>query len=133
MSDVRSLVFSALTGDSALNTLGINANTMWAAGSLDAPLDGPFAVLRWGPVTRGFGPVNSATLAVYVHEQGASYDTINAILKRMREVMLALCASGTAANWILDVEWLGDSGELDDQQYKTLMRTADFRVVANTL
>lgn len=133
MSDVRSLVFAALSGDATLNTLGINASTLWAAGSLDGPIDGPFAVLRWGPTTRGFGPVNSATVSVFVHNQGASYDTINDILLRMRAVMLSLCASGNAANWILDVEWLGDSGELDDQQYKTLMRNADFKVVANTL
>ena len=133
MSDARSLVFTALTTDSALNTLGIDANSVWSAGSLDGPLPGPFAVLRWGPVSKGFGPVNSATVSVYVHDSDSNYDTINAILSRMRAVMLSLCASGQAANWILEVEWLGDSGDLEDQQYKTLMRNADFRVVANTL
>ena len=134
MSTVRSLVFSAITGSSALNTLGINSNTCWAAGSFDGPKDGPFMILRWGPVAKGIGPVNSSTLIMYVHDKGAAdYSRINAILLAVRTVLLGLSATGPAINWINDVAWLGDGGELNDPLYGTLVRSGEFRVTANTL
>lgn len=133
MSTVRSLVYSAITSDPALNALGINADTCWAAGSFDGPLEGPFMVLRWGPTARGIGPVNSADLSVFVHQIGSDYSVIDGIILRLRDVMDGLVATGPASNWVSGVTWLGDGGELSDASYGTLVRTSDFRVTANTL
>lgn len=133
MSTVRDLVFSGITGDSILNTLGVDANHVWAAGALEGPAPTPFLVLRWGATTKGFGPVNSAPLTINVHDDSGNYDLINAILLRIRTVMIGLSASGVAANWIIDSQWLGDGEESQDDQYKTLMRSCDFSLVANTL
>lgn len=133
MSTVRDLVFSALTSDVALATLGIDADSCWAAGSFDGPADGPFLLIRWGNTNRGFGAVNSATVTVYVHDLGADYSRINTLLVRLRTVMTGLSATGDATNWIYDVSWLGDGSETSDPTYGTIMRTADFRVIANTL
>lgn len=133
MSTVRDLVFYALTHDSTLNTLGINADHAWASGSVEGPQPAPFIVIRWGATTKGIGPINSAPVTVYVHDDIGDYGVINSILMRTREVMIALAAKGYAANWIIDVSWSGDSGDLSDPDYKTLMRYAEFNVVANTL
>jgi len=133
MATVRELVYSALTTDTALNTLGIDADHMYASGSLDGPQPAPFGVTRWGAVAKGIGPINRAPVTIYIHDDFGDYSTINAILVRIRQVMLALSASGQSANWIIDVVWDGDSGDLADDTYKTLMRYASFTVVANTL
>lgn len=133
MSSVRELVYAALTGDSALNALGIDEDSCWAAGSFDGPQPTPFMVVRWNATNRGIGPVNSAPVTLLVHDTPGSYDAIRAILRRSREVMLALAASGTAANWIAAVEWQGDSGDFSDEAYRTITASGDFNVVANTL
>lgn len=133
MANVRDLVFSALTSDLQLNTLGINEDHVWAAGALDGPQPTPFMVIRWGNTNRGIGPVNSAECTLYVHDDPGDYGRINDILHRSRQVMLALAASGATANWIIDVQWQGDSGDLADDVYKTVMRNGSFNVVANTL
>jgi hypothetical protein len=133
MATVRDLVFAALTNDSQLNTLGINVDHTWAAGALDGPQPTPFMVIRWGNTNRGIGPVNSSECTLYVHDDPGDYGRISAILSRARAVMSALAASGVAANWIIDVQWQGDSGDLADDVYKTVMRNGSFNVVANTL
>lgn len=133
MATVRELVFGALIKDPELNVLGIDANHVWSKGSVEGPQPTPFVVIAWGNVERGFGPVNSAECTLYVHDDIGNYDTINAIVMRLRSLMESLAASGPSANWIIDVRWQGDSGELSDDSYKTNMRNASFNVVANTL
>lgn len=133
MSTVRSLVYTALTTDATLQSLGITADSTYAAGSLDGPAPTPFMVIRWGGTTRGIGPINAAPVTLYVHDDHGDYGAIVGILQRARAVMTALSASGPSANWIIDVRWNGDSEDLSDDGYKTLMRNATFEVVANTL
>lgn len=133
MSTVHSLVYAALSQDAALNALGIDADSCWAAGSFDGPQPTPFMVIRWGLVTRGIGPSNPATVTLFVYDDPGSYERTNAILLRARAVMLGLSATGTASNWITSVQWLGDSEEGNDDAYRTLMRNAEFSVVSNTL
>lgn len=133
MSTVHALVFSALSSDTQLQTLGIDADSCWAAGSFEGPQPTPFMVMRWGNTVKGIGPSNSATLMVFVHDDPGSYERINAIIVRAREVIKALAASGDSGNWITAVEWLGDSGELNEEAYRTITRNAEFNVVANTL
>lgn len=134
MSTVHDSVFTALSTDVELQALGVNGpDHVWAAGSFDGPQPTPFIVTRWGNTSRGIGPVNSRPLTVYVHDDHGSYDRINEIIKRVRTIMIGLAASGQSANWIIDVTWNGDSDDLADDTYKTLMRNAAFNVVANTL
>jgi len=133
MSTAHDLVFAAITGDATLNSLGITAESCWAAGSFDGPQPVPFMVMRWGVVTRGYGAANTTLLTVYVHDEPGSYDRIRAIQRRMRAVLLALEATGTPVNWIINVQWNGESGDLSDDSYRTITRNSDFTVVANTL
>lgn len=133
MSTVRDLVFHALTSDTELTALGIDTNHAWASGSVEGPQPAPFIVIKWGNTSKGIGPINTAPVQIFVHDDIGDYGVINSILLRVRAVMTGLAAHGYAANWIIEVDWLGDSGDLADDTYKTLMRNAEFNVVANTL
>lgn len=127
---MRTLLFSALTGDATLNGLGIvNSNSF--AVDVDTPEDRPFLQLRWGGVTEGLDVVTRRNLVVWVHDKPGDYSRIDLIMLRLRTLIPSLVPSTDGIGWLVGAEWAGDSEDLVDEGHKTIARNASFVLVGS--
>lgn len=124
---MKTLVWSALSNDSVLAE-DIPADRWYSASAvLDVPTK-PFAVIVWGPRTGILRSISAPTLRVNVHDERGDYTRIDRVIARVEEVVLSLVDLTEGAEHITEAQWLGASGELGDQDYKTNLRYVDFRV-----
>jgi hypothetical protein len=91
----------------------------------DDPTEACFAVLRWAEVTPELPEVFDApqTLVVWLYDE-AGLDSVDAMLPRLREIMLGL----VGADGVQQVRWIGDSGDLWDDRWEKDTRNATFEV-----
>jgi hypothetical protein len=124
---VRETVFSILTTDEELQALGITEATVWSIEAADNPDRGkPFVVIAWSTVPR---PQHTAArrrdLVVWAHDEGGDYSRIDAILERVRQLLVGTVHQGG----ITQVDWEGASGDLYDDGFRTITRNSGFRVI----
>jgi len=129
----RALVFEGITEDSVLNTLGFTVDSVFTDHSVDTPQVRPFMVLRWQNVVVGIAPVNQRILQVWVHDEPADYERIDAALYRLRTLLGSIEAvridGGDAG--LHTVIWEGDSDDLRDDEVGTITRWAQFRLTGS--
>lgn len=129
---MRKVVWSALANDAALNDLGITDETLFAESSLETPTDRPFAVTRWSVSTPGFGKAHTRDLTLWVHDEPGSYNRIDSVLLRAKEVLAEVVATNEeGGGWVSQIQWLGDSDDLSDDAQGTVTRNSVFRVVGS--
>lgn len=129
----RSAVYSALVGDTQLSALGIGASEIYASNSMDElPRDKPAIILRWEDVTAPWrGQRGVQRLTIHAHDATRTYDRINKILDRTKEILEPLThVSGVDGYVLTQMDWRGESGELYDDGFKTNTRYALWDVVA---
>lgn len=132
MMDWRTWAFDRARLDAGILT-DVSASAIYGAGGLiAAPRVRPFVALRFGAETPelsdGDRPSATSTrLTVYVHDDPGDYLRIARILGNVRSVF-AGNATGMTGGGIMGV-WEGDSGDLSDDLYGTIMKYGEFRLV----
>lgn len=125
---VRETVYQALSTDTELQALGGAAGVeVWNIEAIDNPERGkPFVVTAWSTTPR---PVHSGArrrdLIVWAHDEGGDYSRIDAILERVRQILVGMIHQGG----ISQVDWEGASGDLYDDGFRTITRNSGFRVI----
>lgn len=126
--DWRQWLFDQLTA--ALVTPEI-VDAVYAAGAVPAnPSARPFIVIALGEETSdlqdGFQTAASSQAStLWIHDNPGSYGRIDRILKLVRSVI----AGQVSEEGAIACVWQGDSGELSDDVYNTIVRTGSYRLV----
>lgn len=129
---IRSIVYQELVGDLGLHHLGINEDSAWLNSAAPSTLVLPSIVLSWSQVTPGIGEVTRRELLLYAHDQPGDYDNIVAILARAKEVILALGPTNKDdTSCVVATQWLGDSQDLSDDAYGSIMKYSTFTIVGS--
>jgi hypothetical protein len=132
---VRELVTTRLTTDPALNSDGINLESTFLRHDKDTPQVRPLMVLRWQDTSPGLSTVNQRNLQIWVHDVPGDYTRIDRILKRVRIVLESIVGvnAGDAASWVTQIDWKGDSDDLDDDEAVTFCRNSNFTVTGSAV
>jgi hypothetical protein len=127
---MRTYIRQALVNDAPLAALGVVAANI-VSGDADSVRGRPMLNLQWGDTNAGMGPVYRRNLVIWVHDAQGSYDRIDAILRRIRTVLTGLVGGSTGVGSLVQIEWLTDSGDLRNDDRKTVLRTATYTVVGS--
>jgi hypothetical protein len=132
---IRSFVFSLLTADATLNSLGITANSVFTTHDVDTPQVRPMIVLRWGITDNVLNksPMASRGLQVWVHDEPGDYERIETILRRVRTLLTSVSAAnaGTNEDWVTEIKWERFSEDLSDEDARTITRNGDFTITGS--
>lgn len=132
---LRNYLFDIAKNDSVLNSLGLNATSMFTSNDKDTPQVRPFLVFRWGATNPGLSVVNQRTLRVWVHDEPSDYTNIDMALKRLQTIFLPLMAVpvSPSGQWVSQIEWTGDSDDLDDDIQQTITRWTEFQITGSAV
>jgi hypothetical protein len=133
MANVRQYVYDLIRTDPVIQSLGFDTDSMFNANDVDTPQVRPFMVFRWGAASVGLDVVNIRSLQVWVHDAGTDYTNIDLALERVRTVLTAIAgaSTGDAGKWVIQIEWAGDSDDLDDDVQQTVTRYSQFNLVGS--
>ncbi len=127
--DWRSWVYRELTSDPAL--LPPLLAGIYGAGSLNAPPKvKPFLVIKFDGDTHGaIRAVEVTRLTLWAHDDPGDYLRIGDVLSAAK---LALCGDGerVAVPGAIACVWRGNSGDLSDPDYGTIVRNSSYDLVA---
>lgn len=107
------------------------ASSIFGSGSMTgAPANKPFVVLTFGPETSEFndGGRSAATgqiMSAYVHDEPGDYQQIGAILLAIRDTLVGPVADVINGTFC---QWQGDSSDLADDKFGTIMRNGEFKL-----
>lgn len=132
MSDVdwRVWLYETISNDDALLAL-VPADNIYGGGSLLAPPETkPFLVIRLEPEDPGpFPGVSRQRASLWAHDEPGDYMRIGSVLRACRA---ALVGSGATVGQVVNAagavaaSWQGDSGDLADPDYGTILRTSSY-------
>jgi hypothetical protein len=131
----RAAVFSLLSTDTTLHTIGFPAAAVFASNAADDPPE-QFVVIRWedmpsaslGGHDRSFGP---QIITVWFHDHDRTYEKVSAGIDRVKAILDAAIHVPGVDGWtITQCDWQGDSGDLWDDGYRTVTRNTSYRIVA---
>jgi hypothetical protein len=113
----------------ALHTLGVPSTMFFAMNAADTPSGDTFVVIRWEEKTAEFDTRGSQFMSVWVHDKSRSYDTINAVLKRVTELITsAVHLVGADGFTLTQATYTGESSDLYDDGFHTVVRYHSYRV-----
>lgn len=129
MKNIRQWAWETLTNSSSVTSLLSNgADSIYSAGSLTTkPEDRTFIVLSLGESLREPGvPARRVPVDVWAHDRSGGYTVVDDVLAA---VTSALSDALPPADDGIRVVPQGESGELADDVFGTMARTATFSVV----
>lgn len=125
---IRETIYSAITTDPQLQALKIDSTSVWNIESVDNPARGkPFLVTAWADDRNVWGRPGRRDLLVWAHDEGGDYARIDAILERVRILLVAMIHQGG----VTLVEFTGGSPDLYDDGFRTITRNYGFRVIGS--
>lgn len=130
-TDWRVWLFDRLRLNAPLTTL-LPAVNMFGAGSLTvAPEVKPFMVIRLEPEQPGPYPgSNRARATLWVHDEPGDYMRIDAVLKAAKTALVGAAQVAPAAGvGAIACAWRGNSSDLSDPDYKTIMRNSTYDLI----
>lgn len=134
---LANFLFEQISADPTLNNLGIVSDTIHRSAPSDIPNPSltRFLVFSFGPESASPGRdtfTRPRDLSIWAYDREPTYSAVEAILDRVRAIMLSLEAvSHTAGAWITCVEWQGRSPDLQDDVYRAVVRNDSYRIIAN--
>ena len=125
----RAAVYSLLSTDPELAALGVKFHGFQA---VDTPSERPFATIRWGTEDPGARRDRGAQgLTIWVYDRPASFIRIDAVIRRIKEVLLdATHVPGDDGLTLTQARWVSDSQDMFDDIYGCLLRTTSFDVLS---
>lgn len=128
---MRAAVRTAIVNDVTLQGLGVTSASVYA-GDVDTPPERPFIVLRWGGTANtGLSTVQPRFLTVWVQDEPNDYELIDAIIRRIRTVLVGLVGTQHETGWFVGVEWDGDSDDLSDDSHGTILRQSRYTLMTS--
>ncbi len=133
----RAAVYTLVSTDATVQSLGIPVGAVYASNAQDTPQDESemFVILRWEEKTVTFGDNVLGThkgtqfLSVWVHSRGRAYDPINAVLARIKTILTsAVHVLGADGVTLTQADYTGESGDLYDDGFHTLTRYHSYRI-----
>jgi len=128
---MRSTIRAALIADVTLTNLIPAVRWIDSSAMEDSPPTSPFAVLRYGEVTRQISGASFGSVRIWIHDRPGSYAKIEQIQRRIRTVLEATPA--TSINGLIEIKWEGDGEDLSDPAYRTVSKVSTFKIVGTTL
>lgn len=127
---MRTIVRTAITGDAALQALGVTPEAT-LAGDVDTPQGRPFLNLKWGSNLPSFKEqvTVQTTLTIWVHDEPADYARIDRILARLHVLLPSLAGVVSGDSEVQVIEWQQDGPDLQDDGHRTIVKVATFLVV----
>uniref|UniRef100_A0AAU6R763 Tail terminator n=1 Tax=Micrococcus phage Kurnik TaxID=3092208 RepID=A0AAU6R763_9CAUD len=126
----RAPVYSILTTDPVLTSLGMTPQTLLGSSPLSSPEVRPFAVAKYGDEQAFIGSLAQQELQLWVYDEPGSYVNINKILVRARELLTVEVVDRVVdGQRFSTAKWLGNSPDLYDDIYKCITRYATFTIV----
>jgi hypothetical protein len=124
---MRAVVRSAIIADSTLIGLGVVPEGV-LSGDVDTPEPRPFLNLKWGTTNPSpFGLAAMRTnLVVWVHDDPNDYERIDAICRRLRVLLEGLIGQQDINDYVSQISWTGDSGDLKDDGHRTIARQSNY-------
>lgn len=131
----RAAVYTLLSTDGVLQSLGVPYGNIWPAQAMDvAPRHARFLILRWEEMTLAPGRGSKQEiLTVWAHcprEMSTDYVPLLAILNRVTELLTSALHVTGADGTLTCVDHNGMSPDLNDEGYKTITKNAAYTVVA---
>jgi len=128
--DWRKWAYEKLLATPALLAVVPEAFIFGDGSLVGSPSERPFIVLAFGGDTAelndGDAPaVTSRSLSIWVHDTPGSYERIDNVLGFIRNSLVGQVASPGATGCF----WQGDSSDLADDNYGTIVRNSSFRLV----
>lgn len=129
--DWRTWAYNRLWNSAPITSI-VPQDFIFGSGSmLGVPAIKPFLVIAFGPenpeVRDGDLPAaTSRQMTLYAHDEPGDYSRIETILRLCRVALCGPVADGVGG---ILVEWQGDSIDLADDAFKTIMRSAEFRLL----
>ena len=121
----RETIYALLSTDLELADLGIAEDDIYNIEAVDNPERGkPFLVTAWADGPPVFGGRGRRDLLVWVHDDSADYARIDAVLERVRTLLVGIVHEGA----ISQVAFTGGSPDLYDDGFRTITRNYGFRV-----
>ena len=132
---VREVITTRLTSDSAMNEDKITLDSTFLTHDKDTPQVRPLMVLRYQDTSPGMGPVKQRNLQVWVHDIPGDYTRIDRILRRVEAILTSLFGinAGDANSWISQIDWKGDSDDLDDDEAVTFCRYSNYTITGSAV
>lgn len=132
---VREVVTTRLISDATLNADGITLNSTFLSHDKDTPQVRPLMVLRWQDTSPGLGPVNQRNLQVWVHDKPGDYTRVDRILKRVHALLTTMFGvnAGDASSWVSQIDWRGDSDDLNDDEAVTFCRYSNYTITGSAV
>lgn len=140
---LREYVYTLITTDAIMNAFGVTDDSTFLDHNLDTPQIRPLCILRWQNVIPGnYGgedgwPMNQRLLTVWVHDDKArgAYDQIDGSLDRLRTLLTNVRGVnvGVPGAWVTRINWEGCSDDLRDDDMRTIMRYATFRITGSAI
>lgn len=145
---VREYIYSLITTDPELVSLGIRPESTFTTHTVDTPQERPMCILRWQAENPGLAtnregsgitsfPVNQRILTVWVHDdwKAGDYTRIDRSLKRLRALLTSIESVdvGVPGARLLTINWEGDSDDLRDDEARTITRNAQFRLTGSAI
>lgn len=126
----RAAVYSAISNDSDLATLGFIGSEVYGSTDMENTKSDKFIVLRWGAETPAFGTIGTEDLTVWVYDRLSSYDDINKAIRIIRDKILLpmVHKAGTDGFCVSQVSYSGTSEDLYDDMFKRITRNIVFTV-----
>lgn len=136
---VRELLYTTLSGDSELQSLGFLAENVYANGGPDSPPNSGdvWLVMNWGEDTpalagqRGRSRTTLRLLTLWFYSRQRDYGAINVAIKRAMDVMDGLIQIPTGDGVLTCAEWQTDGPDGYDDVYSAIFRTSAYILVAN--
>lgn len=127
----RAAIYTLIVENLDLRDAGLAEDAVLVTQAVDTPTDRPFLIIRWEEVTPSFGRISTQRLSVWVHDHAQDYTRVNTLLEMVKDILLGAVHVAGEDGWILtQADWRGDSGDLVDLDYGTVMRSTSFDVVA---
>lgn len=134
---MRALIFSTLSNDPGLNSLGINEATIHTNHNADTPITKPFVVIRYLPTIQPpfkHSPVNSRVVQFWVHDSPGDYKRIDDIMKRIQSILPSIEGQADPdGGHISDVLWQGNSDDFVDDEAKTITRNSQYQLTGSAV
>lgn len=130
---MRKAMHHLLTTDPTLLDL-LPADKWFARGAVVDKPTTPFAVEAWQGVTAvGRGRVGLPRLTIWVYQSRGSYDLIDKVLARCKELLEETYDFEHDGQRIIQADFEGSSVDLFDDVYRANARNSGFRVLGSGL
>lgn len=129
MFDWRTWIYQRLIADAPFALLLPQSSVLGAGGMTAVPKVKPFLVIKMEPEIPGpFPGVARGRTSLWAHDTPGDYLRLDAVLSAART---ALCGPGVALGRVAQVgavgiQWMGDSADLSDPDFGTIIRTSEF-------